>query len=269
MRRVKLLLVPWLLAVAVASALLLGPAAARGMHRAGAVVPQGQSRVIDVWSVVPSPSTSAAGNFLTGVSSVSAHDVWVVGYNDVPSSATHQAFAEHYNGTTWSMVSIPNPSSTDTQVNGVAAVSADDVWAVGSYAISGQNAKTLIEHWNGTAWNQVASPHAGTNGAGLAAITVVSASDIWAVGGYNDQTNGYPLFEHWNGTAWSIVVGANTGTNSAFVRPLLRSRRRTFGRQGTMICSVAPRRRLSNIGTARSGASSQVQTRDPLPCRTR
>src|SRR5215472_14422821 len=45
----------------------------------------------------------------------------------------------------------------------VAVASPSDAWAVGTYEASGW-AHTLIEHWNGTRWRQVASP-------GKAAVT--------------------------------------------------------------------------------------------------
>ena len=44
-------------------------------------------------------------------------------------------------------------------LNGVASVSASDVWAVGKYVTSSFHAKkTLIEHWNGKQWSVVPSP---------------------------------------------------------------------------------------------------------------
>ncbi len=43
-------------------------------------------------------------------------------------------------------------------LNGVAAVSANDMWAVGDYESSGSLLQTLTEHWNGTVWSVVPSP---------------------------------------------------------------------------------------------------------------
>src|SRR5436305_1036172 len=62
-------------------------------------------------------------------------------------------------------------------LGGVAAVSAHEIWAVGSNA-----AHTLTEHWNGTLWSVVRSPN-GPLGAGtLNAVTAISANDVWTVG---------------------------------------------------------------------------------------
>jgi hypothetical protein len=90
----------------------------------------------------------------------------------------------------------PRPASLTTsgQLNGVAAVSASDVWAVG-----GTGNGALIEHWNGTAWKQVPSP--APAGSSLSGVAATSASDVWAVGG----TGNGALIEHWNGTAWKQV----------------------------------------------------------------
>ena len=59
---------------------------------------------------------------------------------------------EHWNGTAWSVVPSPNVGPVLTLSHGVAAVSANDVWAVGSYDVTD---KALVEHWDGTAWSVV------------------------------------------------------------------------------------------------------------------
>src|SRR5437764_621866 len=54
----------------------------------------------------------------------------------------------------WSVVSSPNVGTSSNVLNGVAVVSANDVWAVGYYS-----GGTLIEHWDGTSWSVVPSPN--------------------------------------------------------------------------------------------------------------
>src|SRR6266704_1012129 len=56
----------------------------------------------------------------------------------------------------WSIVTSYNVGSGNNNLNGVAAVSASDVWAVGGY--NSTNGDGLIKHWNGTRWKVVASP---------------------------------------------------------------------------------------------------------------
>jgi hypothetical protein len=66
----------------------------------------------------------------------------------------------------------------------------------------------LIQHWDGTSWSKVTAPGLATAGA-LYAVSVVSASDMWAVG-TNDA--GQALILHWNGTAWSQISSPVAGT---------------------------------------------------------
>ncbi len=64
------------------------------------------------------------------------------------------------------------------------AISASDAWAVGSdLALS--TTKTLIMHWDGRAWDQIASPAPGSS-SGLTSVAATSASNVWAVGTYNN-----------------------------------------------------------------------------------
>src|SRR5579862_7495566 len=81
-------------------------------------------------------------------------------------------------------------------LSGVAATSARNAWAVGSAGV-----KTLIVHWNGTAWKRVPSPSPAAGG-GLDGVAATSARDAWAVGG---TRGGKTLILRWNGTTWKRV----------------------------------------------------------------
>src|SRR5579863_7941029 len=102
------------------------------------------------------------------------------------------------NSAGWNTVSSPNPSMTFNSLNGVAAISTSNVWAVGSYSASTGNFP-LVEHWNDTTWKVIASPAVSGS---LSGIVAIAANNIWAVGGYRNSTT---LVEHWNGTSWSVV----------------------------------------------------------------
>ena len=98
--------------------------------------------------------------------------------------------------------------STAGRLTGVAAASASNAWAVGA-AGSDASAKALMLHWNGKAWARVTRPKVLDGTAGeLSAITVVSASDAWAVGVTGTAGSGkdHSLLLHWNGKAWSQVT---------------------------------------------------------------
>ena len=94
------------------------------------------------------------------------------------------------------------------RLTGVAAASASNAWAVGA-AGSDASATVLMLHWNGKAWSRVTKPKVLDGTAGeLSAITVVSATDAWAVGVTGTAGSGkdHTLLLHWNGKAWSQVT---------------------------------------------------------------
>ncbi|MBV9230580.1 MAG: hypothetical protein JOZ18_14820 [Chloroflexi bacterium] len=105
-------------------------------------------------------------------------------------------------------------------LNGVAAVSASDVWAVGnSLTKTFQSPKLLIEHWNGKQWSMVKSPNPGSFENSLNNVAVVTANDVWAVGEFsNSSSSSQTLFEHWNGKSWSVVKSPTpAGSTSIFL----------------------------------------------------
>ena len=66
---------------------------------------------------------------LAGVAALSAGDVWAVGYYLIGS--LEQTLVEHWDGTSWTIVSSPNVGTGNNQLNAVAAVSASDVVGCG------------------------------------------------------------------------------------------------------------------------------------------
>jgi hypothetical protein len=158
------------------------------------------------WERVSSPngaSGSDAVNELNGVVAISPGDAWAVGeYRESPQTSDAyptRTLVEHWDGSSWSIVSTPNPSSSENRLSAVAAAGPNDVWAVGLAGV-GTRSTTLIEHWDGQRWSVVATPDVttGTEGAELSAISVVSTQDIWAIG---SQPSGV-LIEHWDGSSW-------------------------------------------------------------------
>jgi hypothetical protein len=157
------------------------------------------------WSVVPSPNPAPNGDFLDGVSCVSATACTAVG------SAGRKTLAESWNGTAWSVVpSPPDKSSTGTELRAVSCVSATACTAVGDYVQGSSGPKTLAESWNGTAWSVVPSPNPNRHRPGITedylfGVSCVSATDCTAVGQSARAGKSRKLVESWNGTAWSVV----------------------------------------------------------------
>jgi hypothetical protein len=166
------------------------------------------------WSAVNSPPRDPTPTYmgygqrhvsLFAVSGLSADDVWAVG-----ADGGDQPLAEHWDGSQWSVLLAPRLSTDPNAVCsndllGVAAVSATDVWAVGSCA-SGP----ISEHWDGTSWTYVGIPYAhfarnyrNQEDSQLSDVAATPAGDVWAVGNFG--------FEHWDGEQWQLAGPRRVG----------------------------------------------------------
>ena len=192
------------------------------------------------WTRVPSPNlgNSEASNNLLAVAAVSSRDVWAVGqYVDF---STFRAITLRWNGTAWRAI----PNACGTGLVGVTALAANDVWAVGGGTIchwdgtrwTAQRAPTIpgrsvnlqdidgaagalwavgietgscgegvcgggvILRRSGTGWVRESSGYA------LYGITVVTASDVWAVGRWAYG----PLLLHRNSSGWQPAATPDT-----------------------------------------------------------
>ena len=181
------------------------------------------------WAKVASPDPGAGFDELTGVTAVSARDVWAVGYacnvtNCDGAGNVFRTLIEHWNGAKWSAVASPDPSTVISQLFGVTAVSADNVWAAGSYVPDAATlmSSTLILHWNGAKWSRVASPDVADASNTLYGIGAHSATSAWAVGnecidpacpdpGITTDT----IILRWNGKKWSRVASPSPGTTNS------------------------------------------------------
>jgi hypothetical protein len=152
------------------------------------------------WGTVPSPNLGPAENILTDIAAIDSQDVWAIG------TAGNDPLALHWDGDSWNIIPVPE-LTYDTQLNGITAVSTNDVWAAGAVETGvSSNTDTLIMHWNGTEWSVIPSPNGNPNGRNkLNAIAAVAANDIWAVGEYTDNISTRPLILHWDGSDWTIA----------------------------------------------------------------
>jgi plastocyanin len=163
------------------------------------------------WTIPESPSVPGVDNLLEGVSATGPSEAWAVGF--VSDKLTgNRTLIERWDGSAWTRVPSPNPSTTSNSLTSVLAVAPDDVWAAGSQYDGADNV-TLVLHWDGSAWVTVASPSVPDEGNVLNALAAVSAGDLWAVG-YHYPTGDivyHTLAEHWNGVAWTIASTVNPG----------------------------------------------------------
>jgi hypothetical protein len=148
------------------------------------------------------PAAAVAGG-LYGVACASATACVAVGGRSPTSTGPGASLAEKWNGTTWSVVTSPDPTgSTGARLAGVTCTSAKNCVAVGQYYTTSRTTLPAAEKWNGTKWSVItpAAP-SGATAAELEAVACTSATNCWAAGVNSDAT----LTERWNGTKWSIV----------------------------------------------------------------
>jgi hypothetical protein len=201
------------------------------------------------WSVLPTADTSAllkqlvnrAGKgktsetvSLSDMAVLSERDIWAVGSASVSVVSSQVTISggspvmfvprsgkpliEHWDGRTWQIVASPggftgNPAMPDLSTNTltrISAVSATDIWAIGSQmsrdeqtiTVNGQSFKLtfggppvpLVEHWDGKSWTERKLPAslAKSTFFTLNNIQAFSSNDVWSFG---TSILGFAMFE--------------------------------------------------------------------------
>jgi hypothetical protein len=138
---------------------------------------------------------------MLSISGSSPSDIWAAGTASTEGDDSRAVpVLEHFNGTSWSNVSVPAPTGLrGGGLSDVVAISPTDAYAVSDGAIL---------HWNGTAWtalNAITQTGAAVTGSAVAAL---SPTDVWIAGG--------STLDNFNGTTWtSVPVPATTGLTPA------------------------------------------------------
>lgn len=129
--------------------------------------------------------TDLRGAIWTGVSADGPNDVWLVGADPRQTLG----LVEHWDGQKWRGVQT-SPISGDHRFFGIKAISADDVWVVGSQDERVPvHTYTLIEHWNGAAWSAVTSQDPDNLRNNLYAVEA-SGGSVWTAGEYGGGGGG-------------------------------------------------------------------------------
>ena len=162
------------------------------------------------WSVIPSPSPGAQGNILYGVAALSDSDVWAVGVQLDANGGTHP-LTEHWDGTSWTVVSAADPGGSGNALYALDAVSSGSVYAVGQTGAAFPS-QALVEHWNGKTWSQLASPADSTESLTTLGVTG-SDTALTLVGDRESDTTPYATEVATGAPAsLSMVTSPNTGT---------------------------------------------------------
>jgi hypothetical protein len=151
------------------------------------------------WTIVPSPNPATPSpvngvrQTLNGVVEISPTDAWAVG-NTVDtvsgSFGPDKPIAMHWNGTAWSLATLPNLGGHGLLAS-VTASSSTSVWAAGPAGDT-----TSVLHWNGTSWTPETTPVGPDGQPVMKGISAVpgSATEVWAAGITLPSGGGYHTF---------------------------------------------------------------------------
>jgi hypothetical protein len=148
-----------------------------------------------VWELVPSTTT----NNLMSVDFSSPTSGWAGGSNVLL----------RYNGVAWQSFSAP-ALGANYWVSSISMLTDTDGWLVGSAKKANPYYETVILHWDGAQWNEVASP----TSFALMGVSAVDNAHVYTVGGGTlcspacDDLLGWAFL--WNGSSWSSTsVGSH------------------------------------------------------------
>jgi hypothetical protein len=162
------------------------------------------------WSL-NSPAAPAGNAPLTGVDALANGSAWAVGFSTAP-DGTRRTLIDQNTGGAWKRVTSPDDGTptTDNTLMSVSGTAATGLWAVG-YKESPTGLKPLVLRYDTTkpspSWVSVSAaggvPAPGTIETVLTGVDVLTASNVWAVGYFDDGSAKQPLALHWNGSTWS------------------------------------------------------------------
>ena len=117
----------------------------------------------------------------------------------------------------WAVQPAPRIGTNDNTFGAVAAVSKNDVWAVGNYMpdVAGTNQDATLSmaaHFDGKQWTSTPTPSPGPNFSTLFGVAAVPGK-AWAVGVALDANfDAHSVIEAWDGAAWHLVPAPRLDT---------------------------------------------------------
>ncbi|HVV15554.1 MAG TPA: hypothetical protein VHH90_00015 [Polyangia bacterium] len=149
------------------------------------------------WSVVPVDAPADASKQLLAVDLVGRDDFRAVG-DSQDGTVSLRTLAVIGEGNALAANDTPNPNLLDDRLTGVAAISDDQTFAVGSTLddSSGGLQTLIVAGGEGGPWTRVASPNPSVDGNNQLAMIAKVSGDLWAVGGYDGPDAGQTLILH-------------------------------------------------------------------------
>ena len=160
------------------------------------------------WTVTPLPDTGV--QWLFGIASLDPADAWAVGYAYTGYAYQYRVMITHWDGSSWRHTPSPGKLGAYSELRGIDAVSANDIWAVGD-----SRQEALIEHWDGTSWAVVSSTTTSSEAVStrLDAVSFADPDEGWAVGSSTTRRSisfhSRPLLMHWDGSQWAREMRPN------------------------------------------------------------
>ncbi|MEA2575164.1 MAG: hypothetical protein QOH93_2462 [Chloroflexia bacterium] len=163
------------------------------------------------WELVPNLDLGQYASLLTDIDATSSNDAWAVGSKD--NGSGEQLLIQHWDGTQWHESGQDLAAGIPGNLEAVAAIAPDDVWAAGSLNYSGSSSYgrgvALLLHWGGEEWNTVQSPlpqDDSSTSSHISGLDAGAPGNIWAVGNYAGGGGvTTALAMHWDGQSWSDV----------------------------------------------------------------
>ena len=166
------------------------------------------------WSVISAVDAGSSGNQLYAVKALATGDVYAVG-QQAGAGFPNQALIEHWNGTSWSVVSSPADPSASVLPLGVTATSSI-LTVVGERETGTVPYTTYVAEGIPGAESIQTTPNAGTGENDLFAAATAADGSSWAVGwDINASTGNHdPLILQGQNGVWSLVSSPSLGTGS-------------------------------------------------------
>lgn len=184
----------------------------------GQYIPGSAGAALDRWNgtewsrETPAKPEGAEEMALRGVSCTSSTACTAVGEYYKSTAKKYYLLAESWNGTKWSVQTVPNPETALLRFESVSCQSATECTAVGTSTVEGK-VSSLAERWNGTEWaiETTPNPEPSLNGNTLRHVSCNSNTACIAVGETQNK-----LALHLSGTTWSATsVPAIKATGSS------------------------------------------------------
>jgi len=160
------------------------------------------------WTIqgTPRPIDSSGGSYPTGMSCASPTACTSVGEAFNGSGEAAGAWAQRWNGDSWSNQKVPLPEGGLFSIPSAVSCRSTVTCTLVGYYSNGSAFVSLAEGWNGTKWSVETTPQpSGSTASSFGGVSCTPPRTCTAVG---DETNssGIPvtLAERWNGTNWTL-----------------------------------------------------------------